>query len=107
MRWLFQGATTIWLLWLAFWALVVRFNRYGDASIVDCDRNGEVAFVLLLILIWLTTLLIWGMNLAIKYWTKSKPFWFLGGLSIFLSIAFILRLFELMDYSARLSIACP
>ena len=107
MRWLFQGAMTTWLLWLAFWALAVRFNRYGDTNIIDCDTDAEVAFMLLLIFLWLTTLAIWATNLALRYWSKRKPFWFLGGLSIFFSVAFIPKLIELMKYNAELSMTCP
>jgi glucan phosphoethanolaminetransferase (alkaline phosphatase superfamily) len=107
MRWLLQGTLVIWLLFLSLLGWVVQFNKFGDLSIVDCDNDAETGFVSLVFLIWLTTLLILAVNLACKYWFKTKPFWFAGGLSTVLSIAPIPKFIEWLQYNAELSQHCP
>jgi hypothetical protein len=107
MRWLFQGALIIWLLFLSLLVWIVQFNEYGDLSIIDCDRDAETVFASFIFLIWLTTLLIWVINLAFKYRYRTKPFCFTGGLSAFLSIAFIPKFIEWLQYNAELSQRCP
>lgn len=107
MRWLVQGGTIGWLLLLSFWVWLVQFNKYGDSSVVDCDRDAEVIFLVSIALIWLTTLIIWTANLILKYWRRVQPFWFVSGLSAFLSIAFIPKFIGLIQHNAELMRRCP
>lgn len=109
MRWLVllvQSVISIWLLFLALWVWLIQFNKYGDLSIIDCDRDAESVLMTFLILLWLTTLLIWIVNLIFRYRYKDKSFCFLGILSAFLSIAFIPRFVKLMQYNAELAGKC-
>ncbi|WP_088890450.1 hypothetical protein [Leptolyngbya ohadii] len=92
------------MLWIA---QLGEFNEYDDLNIIDCDRDLETAFGFFFALLWLTTLLIWAINLILKYGSRTKPFWSLGGLSAFLSIAFIPKIIELIQYSADLDQRCP
>ncbi|PSB23884.1 hypothetical protein [Stenomitos frigidus] len=106
MRLLQQAITTIWLLYLSFYGWLLEFNKYRDPNIIDCDKGAEFLFAVFLALIWLTTLIIWGVNLMLKYWDKTKPFWFSGGLSAALSIAFIPKFIMWIQYNAALPTKC-
>ena len=106
MRWLLPGAITAWLIVLSLGVWLIQFNKYGDPSIIDCDTDAELVFMLFLVLIWLTMLFIWGINLILKDWNKTRFFWFLGGFSMTCSIAFIPKLIEWINYNAELSKIC-
>ena len=106
MRWLFQIKITIWLLFIWLVLFIVNFNKYRDLNIIDCDTDAEIIFKLFIILLWLTTLIIWGINLIIKYRYKRKPFLFIGILSITLSIAVIPEFVALIRYDAEISKFC-
>lgn len=106
MRLLFQAIAATWLLFLSFYVWLLEFNEYRDLSIIDCDKDAEVVFVVFLVLIWLTTLIIWGINLVLKYQAKTKPLWFIGGLSAALSIAFIPKFIMWIQYDAALPTKC-
>lgn len=107
MRFFIQLIITIWLLFLYLWISLVRFNKFDNINILDCDTDAEAVLKLFLILLWLTTLFIWGINLIIIYRKQIKPFLFIGTLSATLSIGFIPQFLALIQYETEISQLCP
>jgi hypothetical protein len=105
-RRLVQLMTMVWVLFLAFWMSIIQFNKYGDLSIIDCDRDGEAFFVLLCYLMGLTMGLIWIGNLILHYGFKRKPLWFSGLFTTLIAIAFIPKVIEWIHYNAALPDIC-
>jgi hypothetical protein len=101
-----QLMTMIWVLCLAFWIPFIQFNKYGDLSVIDCDRDEEIVFEFLCGLLVLTTGLIWIGNLILHYGFKRKPLWFSGLFTTLISIAFIPKVIELIHYNAALPDIC-
>jgi hypothetical protein len=101
-----QGVISIWLLFLAFWIWAIRFNKYSDLSLVDCDADAEALLNVCFVLLWSTTLLIWISHLIFKYRYKDKSLYFVSVLSAFISIASAPKAFGLMSYSAALLEKC-
>ncbi|MBV6628065.1 MAG: hypothetical protein KI793_34960 [Rivularia sp. (in: Bacteria)] len=81
-------------------------NKYTDLNILDCDTDAEIIFKLFIILLWLTTIIIWGINLITKYRYQRKPLLFIGSLSIVLSIGFIPEFVALIKYDAEVIKFC-
>ncbi|AFY55424.1 hypothetical protein Riv7116_2943 [Rivularia sp. PCC 7116] len=106
MRCLFQITITLWLFFISLVLLLVNFNKYRDLNILDCDTDAEIVFKLFIILLWLTTLIIWEINLISKYRYKRKHFLFIGSLSIALSIGFIPKFVALIQYDAEINKFC-
>lgn len=103
-------ALVLWLLW---WMLLAAspFNHYwdGDSStlVFDCDRDTELAAALAMIMIWLTTFVIVGVSVWLKFWRQFQMRWGINALSLFLSLASLVRFYELLVYSQELPQSCP
>ncbi|MEM6716153.1 MAG: hypothetical protein AAF622_13865 [Cyanobacteria bacterium P01_C01_bin.147] len=86
--WIVQVGLVLWLLW---WMLPAAspFNHYwdGDSStlIFDCDRNTELAAAFAMSMIWLTTFVIVGVSVWLKFWRRFQMLWGINALSLFLS----------------------
>jgi hypothetical protein len=104
--WLLQAAILIWLLGWGLWALLLSFNEYMDASILDCDTDGDTIAWLSMWIIGLTTALVLGASIRIKFWYRVKALWFINMVAVIFSIASIIRYRELIQYNQQIQQYC-
>ena len=95
------------LLWLLWWWFVANtpFNEYEDL-ILDCDTDGELVAALGMWIIWLTTALILGTSICLKFWHRAKALWGINIVAVLISVDSIMRYRELIKYSEQLQQYC-
>ena len=105
---LLQGVFLLWLIWWGVLALLSPFNEYEGSSIPipDCDTDGELGIWVSMWVIWLTTFIVIGVSISVKFWQHLKTLWFINIVAVVLSLSSIVRYQELIHYSEQLQQYC-
>lgn len=95
------------MLWLLWWWFVANtpFNEY-QGSILDCDTTGELVAALGMWIIWLTTALVLGVSIRLKFWHRAKALWGIHIVAALISVDCMLIYGELMKYREQLQQYC-
>ncbi|MEH2110359.1 hypothetical protein [Nostoc sp.] len=101
---LLRGVFLLWLIWWGVLALLLPFNQYEGSSIPipDCDTDGELGILLSMRVIWLTTIIVVGASIRLRFWQHLRTLWFINIITIILSLSSIVRYQELIHYSEQL-----
>lgn len=107
-QFLIQIPLLLWLLWWASWALLIVPNQYEGSSIFvpDCDTDGEALILLSMWIIWLTTALMMGFSICIRFWRRAKTLWGINTVAVLISMVSIVRYMNLVAYSEQLQQYC-
>ncbi|MBN3924275.1 hypothetical protein [Nostoc sp. NMS4] len=103
-----QGVFLLWLIWWGVLALLLPFNEYEGSSIPipDCDTDVELVAWLSMWVIWLTTIIVVGVSIHLRFWQHLRTLWFINIIAIILSLSSIVRYQELIHYSEQLQQYC-